>query len=210
MRKVAPEDVITIQNVSENVKAFKKTTPSKEVVDFFYATQTELEESLKKDGSLSGDTLLNKIYSFVDLYMSKTVYGYSECAKGCAYCCRYHVSTSRLEAYYIYEYIKDMPDIEFTNCPDDHASVEKQHYGYCTFLNKETGSCRIYPARPLNCRTYASIDGWRECVEPYNSHNYHSWASTPLLTHVRDLIDTITPNNIPNTDIRDWFKPSGK
>jgi Fe-S-cluster containining protein len=47
-------------------------------------------------------------------------------------------------------YHKQPSENVFVHAEYDHPAVDSK--GYCTFLNKETGKCRIHPVKPETCR----------------------------------------------------------
>lgn len=163
--------------------------------------------SAKKDG-MNPETFMKKVFEFVDFYMGREIYKFTECSKGCAYCCRLPVSTSALEAYYLYGVTSNRDDIEFVNLEPSSPRTDNSDHEYCPFLNQQTGTCTVYERRPLNCRTFASLDGWKECIDPFNEHKMHAWSSNEMLKVIRQNINMISQQNgkVVDADIRDWFK----
>lgn len=92
------------------------------------------------------------------------------CKKGCAFCCYQRVTGSRAEAQEILEYCKEN-GIQFSR-----ARIKKQARAgsleewlklpyetkRCAFLG-ENNECKIYPIRPLACRSYFSISDPQIC-----------------------------------------------
>lgn len=207
MRKVKKADEIKIKNIPANVERFKNGSASKKSIEEFKKLDRQLQNLTRTEGGIDPMTFMEKVYAFVDSYMDRDVYKFTECAKGCAYCCRLYTSVSGLEAAYMLEKTKHLKDITFTRIDSEAQATQNENDDYCPFLNTSTGTCRAYSSRPLNCRVFASIDGWKECVDLNNSHNMHSWSSNEMLAHIRDNINEITASSglIVEADIRDWF-----
>lgn len=74
-----------------------------------------------------------------------------QCRNGCHACCLPKLSVSPLEAAHIQDYLATHPEIAArarkVEEEDPHAGTR------CAFLDG-AGSCTIYPARPLICRTH--------------------------------------------------------
>lgn len=95
------------------------------------------------------------------------------CKKGCMHCCTILVSISVSEIFLIYGYVFNHPqDVrekirqkiiasapKAANKGISQRSIERLN---CPFLD-ENGSCLVYPARPLSCRSYVSYE--RETCE---------------------------------------------
>lgn len=207
MRNVKKSDEIKIKNIPANVERFKKGSASKRSIDEFMKLDKQLQNLTSKGGNIDPMVFMEKVYAFVDSYMTRDVYKFTECTKGCAYCCRLHTSVSGLEATYMFEKTKHLKDISFTSINSEEQATQNENNEYCPFLNTSTGTCRAYSSRPLNCRVFASIDGWKECVDLFNSHYMHSWSSNEMLGHIRANIDEITASSglVVEADIRDWF-----
>ena len=72
------------------------------------------------------------------------------CTKGCASCCLLE-TVAPLEAYIITSYLQQRPNIVVI--PEDSTSCRApSDEGQCIFLTQ--GACRIYPVRPIICRTH--------------------------------------------------------
>ncbi|MCY9861232.1 YkgJ family cysteine cluster protein [Vibrio coralliirubri] len=208
MRKVKKQDEIKIKNVPANIKRYKSSSASSKTVKAFIKLEKDLSKLSERDTGMDAMLFMRKVYQFIDLYMSREIYKFTECAKGCAYCCRLPVSTSALEAYYLYEAVKDRSDIEFVNLTAESKVTNNPSNEYCPLLDQATGTCSAYEYRPLNCRSFASLDGWSECIEPLNEHHMHAWSSNEMLKSLRQNMDLISSHNdkVTNADIRDWFK----
>ncbi|MBI5221514.1 MAG: YkgJ family cysteine cluster protein, partial [Candidatus Magasanikbacteria bacterium] len=103
------------------------------------------------------------------------------CQKGCASCCQQLVNCTRIEAQLIAEFIRDLPPMERQELAKEAwpRILAWRHYHQknpaaattleqvlrihddwlnkpCPFLDAKLGTCRIYPVRPIDCRTLLS------------------------------------------------------
>jgi Fe-S-cluster containining protein len=129
---------------------------------------------------------LHEIYEekFAEIRARDTVDGKPEfiCASGCANCCKQAIRATPEEVDYIFDYMAENDiQIEF-----DHDVLDKQVWAAervdsrkdqaewrrnlspedqnCVFLDPDSGKCRIYDARPLNCRNYFSTGSNKYCA----------------------------------------------
>jgi uncharacterized protein len=85
------------------------------------------------------------------------------CQKGCSACCQVQLSVFSCEAEKIQHWVETLSAtqqaeiVELLNQPEDPiaANAAGQCQAACVFL--KSGSCTIYPARPLICRTQGAI-----------------------------------------------------
>lgn len=129
-------------------------------------------------------------------------YGLSElsvCQRGCAHCCKIPVNVTAMEARYIGGVIGVVP----TNV----QVTDEDLYDYCPFLNQEKAECSIYEHRPIECRTFHSVDHYKYCEQGSTHHHQISTSSTPFFSQMRQTV-TDSSNGVV-ADIRSWF-PSGK
>ncbi len=107
------------------------------------------------------------------------------CQKGCSHCCTQSVNMTALEGEYIYDFIRaESKQQWFAKCLSAEREVTRQEMttnafarlcleereipereerplrGKCPFLEED--KCGIYPARPLGCRSFASI---KKCIK---------------------------------------------
>lgn len=101
------------------------------------------------------------------------------CNNGCNYCCYQHVAVSRIEADILAAHIRNKwSEIDIVALRDrldrecerlvsigvDSSEPEVRRLALsrlrrpCPMLDEESGQCRVYEARPVNCRRENSID----------------------------------------------------
>lgn len=142
-----------------------------------------------KLNGLSGAARIEALYElyeekYTELRAQDTADGKPDftCHAGCANCCKQSIRATVEEVDYIFDYIKQNGiEIKF-----DSAQLEKQvEAAYlvetrndqaewrknlvaeeqnCVFLNSDSGFCKIYAARPLNCRNYFSVGSAKYCA----------------------------------------------
>ncbi|MGD9731910.1 MAG: YkgJ family cysteine cluster protein [Desulfamplus sp.] len=111
--------------------------------------------------------LLSKVDSWLK-NLDSTLAPHMHCCPGCSECCK-NFTVFPVEAYSMLKYIKDQKiDVSQIkkscnwDCKDEkHQNENKENLcvpnesrdSFCIFLN-DKGLCRIYPARPLICRTH--------------------------------------------------------
>ncbi|MCZ6763596.1 MAG: YkgJ family cysteine cluster protein [Alphaproteobacteria bacterium] len=104
------------------------------------------------------------------------------CHAGCANCCKQAIQATTEEVDYIFAHIaENQIDVDFdarrlekqvkaaakVEAKGDQAewrkalSADEQD---CVFLDQEMGLCKIYEARPLNCRNYFSVGSNKYCA----------------------------------------------
>lgn len=95
------------------------------------------------------------------------------CRKGCSHCCHYHVDMNLAEALLIVKFCRvhgipiDMERLKEQRGKMglDRVNLEKSA---CTFLNEQTGMCKIYAVRPANCRKYFVVTPSDDCDSKKN------------------------------------------
>lgn len=111
--------------------------------------------------TLNNDAVLGEklslLYAFVDRLNENVVSRLSSCKKGCSHCCHMDVQVTTLEASYV-AFQADIPFLEDRPLSTGHKSA-------CIFLSS-SGTCLIYPHRPLFCRTYHSMSPPELCAIP--------------------------------------------
>jgi len=90
------------------------------------------------------DTICNRLVSMHRSHLS--------CRKGCSACCT-DISVLAVEAYAILRGIEASLSPYGEEFAEEETPREHPHSGACVFLDSE-GACRIYPHRPLICRTH--------------------------------------------------------
>ena len=90
------------------------------------------------------DELLKKADAFFDSAMERGAE--LRCAEGCSACCHVELTVSRVEADRIREHVRSSPHREALA---ERAAGDTE--GECVMLIE--GSCAVYAARPLVCRT---------------------------------------------------------
>lgn len=158
---------------------------------------------LEEGMNIPGSRLIDKIqcaYSAIDVF-NEFVSTFTVCGKGCSACCNYDVQVSRLEA----EYIAVNCELNIDTGDVSSVNVRKP----CTFLGKD-GICAVYEFRPLNCRTFHTIDDPKYCATPLVRHQIYGSASSnygnDIYKQIADWIREVNRSmNLPYRDIRDWF-----
>lgn len=91
------------------------------------------------------------------------------CARGCAMCCHLRVAAMPVEVFGVARYLRQQFDAPALAAVGErirdaaarvHAQPRAQLLAVniaCPLLDAE-GGCSVYPARPLNCRAYHSLD----------------------------------------------------
>jgi Fe-S-cluster containining protein len=88
------------------------------------------------------------------------------------------------------------PEEMRTLAPDD-SRIAEAHIEYnrldrpCGFLDGDTGSCRIYPVRPLACRYFFSFDPPETCSPGHERYLRRSIRTVPLPPEVVSLFARI-------------------
>ena len=100
------------------------------------------------------------------------------CKSGCDHCCYQHVAVTSVEAAILADHIRRLPDIEagalrdailegadrIARLLDEAATPEGRRDALarlrrpCPLLDTASGRCRVYEARPVNCRRENSVD----------------------------------------------------
>jgi len=92
------------------------------------------------------------------------------CKKGCHFCCMIHVDITQDEADLLTEYceekgIKLDPKRLERQAGHDRDTWGNQPYRDwgCTFLDRKTGTCKVYEHRPSACRNYLVVSDPKDC-----------------------------------------------
>lgn len=203
MRKVLPRDEVRIdvKQIPARLERFNNRGMNNKTIADFHKLTKFLESAAEKQPV----AVIKRIYRFVDKLMEDNVYEFSACAKGCAHCCKVPVSVTNFEAAYI-EWETRKTQKSPMKIP--YGPYEKRvDVDYCPLLDQETATCTAYHARPLNCRSFASMDHWKECEDSGNSHQIHTWQSSEMIKIIRRFLNNITKDGFDDSvpDIRDWF-----
>lgn len=75
------------------------------------------------------------------------------CSKGCAWCCKIPVEIMNVEASYIERVTGASRKLK-----KFREKVAPENMDFCPFLDRKTNECRVYIARPFNCRVFYSYD----------------------------------------------------
>lgn len=157
------------------------------------------------------------------------------CKKGCGICCCQLVPLSVPEAFFLYGYIKSLPEerrnvieakfnairnaMESAGIIDRLLKIEdtKEHkvlaYDYfklgmpCPFL--EDNSCSIHPIRPFACREYNVVSPAELCVDPFNNKIMRIKISRNMTTATARLsadLCGVPPTLIPMTLLIEWVE----
>lgn len=114
------------------------------------------------------------------------------CAKGCAWCCHgFKVELTPPEAIAIAEYLRSKSDPERLPAIGDALSDEADEARSlsvmdrwvarrpCHFLDQASGSCSIWEARPLGCRSLTSLDA-SACKSAYEGEGDRPGVPRPI------------------------------
>jgi Fe-S-cluster containining protein len=122
------------------------------------------------------------------------------CSRGCSHCCHIGVDIPRSEAKIIAKLIdKPMTEPHTARSIDEPAS--DQYVGQpCSFLLD--GTCSIYSARPLMCRTLVNLDSSSKLCELVPGAKI----SVPYLNNLRlQGAFALVSQSEDFADIREWF-----
>lgn len=100
------------------------------------------------------------------------------CRKGCDLCCHLRVAATAAEVFALLDYLRDnlAPEPWAQLVADIQGTAARVHAlppGGLLTTNLPcpvlaAGACRGYPARPLNCRAYHSLD-YQACLDSFNN-----------------------------------------
>lgn len=200
MYKVKQKDVIpalTGDKLNKMLNEFRTRDVSKDTLKKFNSLNEFLSSGAEGRPIRA---IFNRIYGFIDKFMNVNIYPYSTCQAGCAHCCKIPVSVSAIEAAYIHQVTgKKLVNKDFDNV------------GLCPFLDTSTAKCSIYEVRPIECRSFASLDGVAGCEDPTVKHHYFNARQSEMIKHLKHWADyqsdiIAKKNNVPaEKDIRFWF-----
>lgn len=108
------------------------------------------------------------LYAKVDTFFARVAARHPTelaCAPGCADCCADDLTVTRVEAEAIATLLAARAE-RHARGADDAAPLSPAPRGACAALSP-AGACRIYPARPLVCRTHGiPVKTEGEAIEP--------------------------------------------
>lgn len=143
---------------------------------------------------------LRLVYDFLNEY-NQFVQTFSVCSAGCSHCCKIDVATTRLEAIYIEKH---------TGIKANRSRKRsRNHTNDCPFLAKD-GTCKIYEARPFNCRTFHTLDDAKFCESQGSPHIIYGSSSTnppynvDCYISMSQILNSLNKNG-EFKDIRDYF-----
>ncbi len=149
-----------------------------------------------------------KDYANLLFYIDKImdmIYPYTDCHKGCDYCCYMSVAISEFEADYIKQYVnKNWSKEEKNKLHSKIKKLKREHIEIFNpvFLATEThtqvrvpciflknGCCSIYPCRPTICRTYVSLTPSEICHDVhFNPNSTNVTVEMDILNDVRNQL----------------------
>ena len=141
---------------------------------------------------------LRWIYRYLNVY-NRFVATFAVCQRGCSHCCSIDVHMTELEAMYI----SQANGVGYSR----KAIATGGHTSPCPFLGAN-GECTIYDSRPLNCRTFHTLDDPKYCATPDVDHVVYGVASRGYGSRIlAELAWAVTENNQAGQkkDIRDFF-----
>ncbi|PHS22040.1 MAG: hypothetical protein COA84_14260 [Robiginitomaculum sp.] len=200
MYKVDPKHIIpalTGDALQEKLDEFSSNTVSDKLQVKFHKVIDYLNN---KAAGKPPKATFNRIYGLIDKVMEETVYPYAMCQSGCAHCCKIPVSVSAIEAGYIHQ----VTGKKLIGKPVDDI-------GYCPFLDLDTAKCSIYEVRPIECRSFASMDSLEGCEDPTIKHMMFNARQNGMLLSFKKWTDfqskaIAKKENLPaEEDIRFWF-----
>ncbi|WP_167467047.1 YkgJ family cysteine cluster protein [Aquitalea magnusonii] len=141
---------------------------------------------------------LKSIYSYLDEY-NQFVRTFTKCSSGCSHCCKHDVSITQLEARFIEENYTQLSLV----IPKSSSYGNK---GSCPFLSN-TGTCKIYSHRPLNCRTLHTIDSPKLCATNKSHKLYGAVGGRAgILKYIEMAVKSLNEiDKGTSGDIRDFF-----
>ncbi len=125
--------------------------------------------------------LLCGLHQVLEAQLHRLDRSHLDCAPGCGSCCRINVAVLMPEAGAVMEYLqRQLPPGERQELAERVAGLYRQVGGLdeagrlqrqlaCAFLDGQ-GNCRIYPVRPLMCRSVTSTDA-AACVAALGVHD---------------------------------------
>lgn len=156
------------------------------VKELFHETMTQLTK-----GNLQPFAQLELMYKFSDAF-GQAVQEKTVCKKGCSFCCSIPVQVTSIEAYYIAK----MTNTKL-NKNKNYDTTDMQ----CPLLLNDL--CSVYKYRPLECRTFFSLDSVDFCKILDIPHKTIQ-TSTTKMKHFYKFLDKLSkPEKI--NDLRYYF-----
>jgi Fe-S-cluster containining protein len=99
------------------------------------------------------------------------------CGPGCSYCCHLMVYVSEIEAFFLADYIERSPRAAelrrrvMAAAPAASGLTESERFRNklpCPLLDRQSGTCMAYEARPFACRGCNSVS-WVSCKKAFRS-----------------------------------------
>ena len=148
-----------------------------------------LKDSIRINGRIGA---LKILFERIDKSIEESFFNHNEvkpsCKKGCAFCCHINVDMTTIEAELILDYCEEN-NIEinysiFENQKnlDNNYRPESEH-SKCAFLD-ENNQCKIYPVRPVNCRSYYVINEPKFC----NIKEYPHFETSVLMNNGAEIL----------------------
>lgn len=210
MRKVAKQDEIPIKWLTKEAIAKRVSDQNGRPVTANVKRKSEkLNAYLNKlgdstEGIVDPIEVIEKIYKFTDavsedIHKPKT----HVCRKGCAWCCKIPVTVTALEA----NYIQHVYGITPMPLQTPQLMTGSDDLEYCPMLNRDTGMCDVYKARPYACRLFYSYDHYDNCKNPNTLHAISSSTSEPFFEFLANTLMEISEstNYASYGDIRHWY-----
>lgn len=204
MRKVKPEDEIPIVDLSleaiENRRVNGKPVSDK-TIKRFMALDRYVQIKQDKNEAVTIADFMPRLFKIADMLNTELSGGRHVCRKGCAWCCKVPVTVTAVEAAYIHS-VYGVPMNTLSTPPRVRLKVDD----YCPLLDQETGTCSVYEARPLACRSFFTYDDPKYCVDPTTDHLISSANSHNTLKHLVAMLYALSENSpyVPQADVRDW------
>jgi len=154
-------NIVTTQSMSSATQRMQKKINNKEIAphlikrahvvfNFLQSSQYYAYTSIKK---------VQYIYNEADRW-NQGIQDIVTCSRGCKWCCKIPVDVTTIETQVIDKLYGT------SNIAKKHRKkLDKKHVDYCPFLERATGLCNIYDARPFNCRVFFSFQSPQLCKD---------------------------------------------
>lgn len=158
-------------------------------------SEVDFAEEVRRKIEEGGCSFVFAVYRTLEEHLEKCLKlsGYQiACKKGCSVCCYELVTCTGMEFTEIVKYVRSLSEAErkavisgtrravrawrkrfskqrkaFITDTSELVKMYRDWFGRsCPFLCREDGSCRIYPVRPIDCRTTTSLE---KCELPHLS-----------------------------------------
>lgn len=124
---------------------------------------------------------------------------YLDCRPGCGDCCIVNVAVLWPEALAIVSHLEELPSDEQSRLLENISELWIRIQGVsdedrvcmrqpCAFLDTD-GSCSIYPARPLMCRSVTSTDA-EACRGSFNAYLFNEERSVEMNLFQREIYES--------------------